>query len=119
MALTDNLVVLLVSLLIGGIGIYVGAALLAKSRDYGHAVVTAGIGALVWSIVSGLVGGVPLLGPVLTFLAYLLVIKWRYRTGWLTAGGIALIAWIAALVVLSLLANYGYAEFSAVGIPNV
>ncbi|WP_255196691.1 hypothetical protein [Halorarius litoreus] len=119
MALTDNLVVLLVSLFIGGIGIYVGAALLAKSRDYGHAVVTAGIGAIVWAVVGGLVGGIPLIGPVLTFLAYLLVIKWRYRTGWLTAGGIALIAWIAALVVLSILASAGYADFSAIGIPNV
>ena len=119
MALTDNLVVLLVSLFIGGIGIYVGASLLAKSKDYGHAVVTAGIGAIVWAVVGGLVGGIPLLGPVVTFLAYLLVIKWRYRTGWLTAGGIALVAWIAALVVLSVLASAGYTDFSAVGIPNV
>ncbi|WP_255150412.1 hypothetical protein [Halorarius halobius] len=119
MALADNIVVLLVSLFIGGIGIYVGAALLAQSRNYGHAVVTAGIGAVVWAVVGSLVGGVPLLGPLVTFLAYLLVIKWRYGTGWLTAGGIALVAWIAALVVLALLADLGYAEFSAVGIPNV
>lgn len=119
MAFVDNVVVLLVSLFIGGIGIYAGAAVLAKSRDYGHAVITAGIGAIVWAVVSALVGGIPLLGPVLTFLAYLLVIKWRYRTGWLTAGGIALIAWIAALVVLSLLASAGVTEFSATGIPNV
>lgn len=119
MALVDNLVVLLVSLFIGGVGIYVGAALLANSRSYGHAVITAGIGAVVWAVVGGLIGGVPLLGPVLTFLAYILVIKWRYGTGWITAGGVALIAWIAALVVLGLLANAGVTEFSAVGIPNV
>lgn len=118
MALVDTLVVLAVSLLIGGIGIYLGASLLGVSRDYGHAVVTAGIGAIVWALVGGLFDGFPLLGPALTLAAYLLVIKWRYRTGWITAAGIALVAWIAALVVLGILANAGYAEFSAIGIPR-
>lgn len=119
MALIDSLIVFVVSLLIGGIGIYVGASVLANARDYGHAVITAGIGALVWTIVSGLVGGIPLLGPLLTLLAYLGVIKWRYRTGWLTAAGIALLAWVAAIVVLSILSTAGVAEFSATGIPRV
>lgn len=119
MAPTDNLVVLLVSLLVGGVGIYVGAAVFASARSYTHAVVTAGIGAIVWAIVGGLFGGIPLLGPVLTLLAYLLVIRWRYGVGWLLAGAIALGAWVAALVVLSLLASVGAAELSAIGIPSV
>lgn len=115
----DNLVVLVVSLLVGGIGIYVGASVLASARNYSHAVVTAGIGAIVWSVVSVVVGGVPLLGPLLTLLAYLLVVKWRYGTSWLTAGGIAAVSWITALVVLWLLAAVGATQLSAVGIPNV
>jgi len=116
MAITDSLAVFVVSLLLGGLGVHVGAMVVTGSRDYGHAVVTAGIGALVWSVVSGLAGG--LLGSVLTLLAYLLVIKWRYRTGWLGAGGIALVAWLVALVVLSVLASLGYVEFDALGVPG-
>lgn len=119
MAPADNLVVLVVSLLVGGIGIYVGASVLASARSYTHAVVTAGIGAIVWSVVGTLVGGLPLVGPLLTLLAYLLVVKWRYGTGWLVAGGIAVVAWVAALVVLALLASVGATELSAVGIPNL
>ncbi|MFC7177351.1 hypothetical protein [Halosegnis marinus] len=119
MALSDNLVVLLVSLFVGGIGIYVGASVLASARSYTHAVVTAGVGAIVWSVVGGLFGGIPLLGPAVTLLAYLLVIKWRYGVGWLLAGGIAVVAWVAAVVVLSLLASVGATDLSAVGIPSV
>lgn len=118
MAPADNLVVLVVSLLVGGVGIYVGASVLASARSYTHAVVTAGIGAVVWTVVGGLFGGVPFVGPALTLLAYLLVIKWRYGVGWLLAGGIALLAWVAALVVLSLLASVGATELSAIGIPR-
>jgi hypothetical protein len=119
MAPADNLVVLVVSLLVGGVGIYVGASVLASARSYTHAVVTAGIGAIVWGVVGALLGGIPLIGPVVTLLAYLLVVKWRYGVGWLVAGGIALVAWVAALVVLALFAAVGATELSAVGIPNV
>ena len=119
MALVDNVVVFVASLLIGGLGIHVGAGLIASSRDYGHAVVTAALGAIVWALVSALVGGVPLLGPALVLLAYLLVIRFRYRVGWLEAGGIALVAWIAVLVVLYLLATVGATSFEATGVPGV
>jgi hypothetical protein len=119
MALLDSAVVLLVALLIGGLGIHVGASIVAGGRDYGHAVVTAAVGAIVWAVVGGLVGGIPLLGPVVTLLAYLLVIRIRYRTGWVAAGGIALVAWLAVLVVLYLLAVGGVTTFRAVNVPGV
>jgi len=119
MALVDNVVVFVASLLIGGLGIHVGASIIASSRNYGHAVVTAGLGAIVWAIVNSLVGGVPLVGPVLVLLAYLLVIRFRYRTGWLEAGGIALVAWVAVLVVLYVLATVGVTTFEATGVPGV
>jgi len=119
MAFADSLVVFLVSLLIGGSGIYAGATVLASSRNYGHAVVTAALGALVWWLASLLIGGVPLLGPVLVFLAYLGVIKLRYRTGWITAAGIALVAWITVLVVLAILSSVGMGGVVQVDIPGV
>jgi hypothetical protein len=119
MAIVDSVVVLLVSLLIGGLGIHVGAAVVAGARDYGHAVVTAAVGAIVWAVVGGLLGGIPLVGPALTLLAYLLVIRLRYRTGWVSAGGIALVAWLSALVVLYVLATVGVTTFEAVNVPGV
>lgn len=115
---TESLLVALVSLLIGGLGIYVAAWFLVGARDYGHAVVTAGLGALAWAVVSALLDGYELLGPALTLLAYLGVIKWRYRTGWLTAAGVALVAWVAALLVLELLASLDVTGYSALGIPR-
>lgn len=119
MAPGDWVVVLLASLLVGGLGIYAGARLLAGDADYGRAVVTAALGALAWVAAERLFGGFPLVGPALVILAYLAVIKWRYRVGWLTAAGVAFVAWIAALVVLAVLAELGYAEFGAVGVPWV
>lgn len=119
-AFENSLVLLIVTLLIGGLGIHVGASLLAGSRDYGHAVVTAVIGSLVWGITSFFLGGVPVLGPVLVFLAYLAVIKWRYRAGWITAVGITLVAYVTVLVVLALLSNLGAGIVSDIpGIPGV
>ncbi len=119
MGLVESAVVFIVSALVGGLGIYVGAAVLAGSRSFEHAVWTALIGAAVWGIVSFLVGGIPVVGPVLTFVAYLAVIKWRYRGGWLTAAGIALVAIVTALIVLSVLASFGVGSLSAIGVPGV
>lgn len=117
MATLDTVLVFLVSLLIGGLGIHLGALVIAGSRDYGHAVVTAGIGALVWAVVTAVASGT--VGSLLALLAYLLVVKWRYRTGWIAAAGIAVVAWLVALVVLETLASLGYVEFSALGVPGV
>lgn len=119
MALIESFVVFVVSLLVGGLGIYAGARVLAGIDDYSRAVVTAAIGAIVWGIVSVLFGWIPLLGPLVTLAAYLTVIRWRYRVGWLVAAGIALLAWVASLVVLSLLGIAGIADVGAVGVPGV
>jgi len=118
MALVDSIVVFAVSLLIGALGIYVGARAVADVDDYGYAVVTALIGAVVWGVVGFFVGWIPLLGPVLTLLAYLAVINWRYPGGWLDAALVALIAWVAVLVVLYLLAVLELTTFGAVGVPG-
>ncbi|MFC7098089.1 hypothetical protein [Halobaculum marinum] len=118
-ALIDSLVVFLVSALVGGFGIYAGARLLSNAKGYEHAVWTALIGALAWVVTSALFGWLPLLGTALTYLAYLGVIKWRYKGGWFTAAGIALTGWLASSLVLELLAVLGVTGFSALGIPGV
>ena len=119
MTLIDSLVVFAVSLLIGALGIYVSASLIVDAQDYTYAIVTALIGAIVWGVVGFFLGWIPLLGPLLVFIAYLAVINARYPGGWTQAIGITLVAWISVLVVLYILAIVGVTGFEAAGVPGV
>jgi hypothetical protein len=119
MALVDSLIVFVVSLVIGAVGIYVGARVLTDREDFSYAFVTALIGAVVWTVVAFLIGWIPFLGPLLAFLAYLLVLNARYPGGILTAAGIALVAMVASLVVLYILAVLNVTAFEAAGVPGV
>lgn len=116
MALVDSLIVFVVSLLIGALGIYVGASVLTDTEDYTYAIITALLGAIVWGVVAFLVGWIPLLGPILVLVAYVTVINYRYPGGFFTAVGIALIAWIASLIVLWILAILGVTTLEAAGV---
>jgi steroid 5-alpha reductase family enzyme len=119
MAVIDSLIVFVVSLLIGALGIYVGARIITGAEDYTYAIVTAAIGAVVWVIISFLFGWIPLLGPILALIAYVAVINWRYSGGWGSAIAIAVIAWVAAFVVLYMLGLMGVVTFEAIGVPGV
>lgn len=118
MAIVDSVVVFIVSLVIGGIGIYVGARVFTDVDDYSYALVTALIGAIVWTLM-GLVAWIPFLGPLLAFLAYVLVLHVRYPGGVIEAIGIALVAIVASLAVLYVLAILNLTAFRAVGVPGV
>jgi len=102
-----TIVTFVVSLLVGGLGIYVGARVLTGEGDFEHAVWTALFGALGWAVVSLLVGWIPFLGgllaTVLGLVVYLGIINARYPGGWVNAAGIALVAWLASVIVLTLL----------------
>lgn len=119
MAVIDSLIVFIVSLLIGALGIYVGSEVMTDRSDYSHAIVTALIGAIVWTVVAFFLGWIPLLGPLLAFLAYVTVINFRYPGGYGNAIGIALIAWLAAFVVLYVIGALGLVSLDAVGVPGV
>ncbi|WP_254536335.1 hypothetical protein [Halomarina litorea] len=110
-----SIVGFLVSLLVGALGIYIGASLIAKVEDYTYAIVTALIGSLVW----WLLGWVPFLGPILALVAYIWVINRRYPGGWGSAIGIALVAWLATLVVVFILAFVGLVPADVTGVPGV
>lgn len=114
----ESLVVFVVSLLIGALGIYVGASVIADVQDYTYAFVTALIGAIVWAIVGFFFGWIPFLGPLLVLIAYLAVINSRYPGGWIQAIVITLVAWISVLVVLYVLAIVGVTGFEAAGVPG-
>lgn len=118
MATVDSIIVFVVSLLMGALGIYVGARVITDHDDYLYAIVTALIGAVVWAVIGFLFGWIPFLGPLLVLIAYVAVIKYRYPGGWVNAILIALIAWIASLIVLYVLALIGIGGFEAVGVPG-
>jgi hypothetical protein len=105
-------------LLIGALGIYVGARVVTDYDDYTYAIVTALIGAFVWVVVAFFLGWIPLLGPLLALVAYIAVINFRYPGGWVDAILISLIAWIASFVVLYVLAFLRITGFDAVGVPG-
>ncbi|RQG91614.1 hypothetical protein EA462_06595 [Natrarchaeobius halalkaliphilus] len=115
----DSLIVFGVSLLIGALGIYVGAKVIVDAEDYTYAIITALIGAIVWGLVGFFFGWVPLLGPLLVFVAYLAVVNARYPGGWVDAAAITIVAWLSVLVVLYVLAFLGVTGFDAVGVPGV
>jgi len=119
MAVFDSLIVFVVSLLIGAVGIYVGARIVTDTDDYSYALITALIGAVVWALVSLFLGWIPLLGPLATLVAYIGVINYRYPGGWVNATAIALIAWLASVLVVVLLGIIGVAGFEATGVPGV
>lgn len=115
----DSMLVFVVSLLIGAFGIYVGGRLVTSVTDYGHALVTAVIGSLVWAIVSFVFGGLPFVGPILAFVAYLAVIYWRYPGGWDDALLISLVAWLVVAIVLYVLVTLDITSPGAVGVPRI
>ncbi|WP_306059043.1 hypothetical protein [Natronococcus wangiae] len=114
----ENIIVFIVSLLIGAFGIFLGAKVVVDTEDYTYALITALIGAIVWAVVGLLLGWIPLLGPLLVFVAYLAVINARYPGGWVDAAAITIVAWLSVLVVLYVLAFLGVTGFEAAGVPG-
>lgn len=115
----NTIIVFVVGLLLGALGIYVGARVIVGVEDYTYAIITALLGAIIWAVLGILIGWVPLVGPLVVLIAYIGVIHWRYPGGWLQAIGIALVAWLAILIVLWALAIFGITTPEAVGVPGV
>ncbi len=115
----ESIIVFVVSLLIGALGIYLGAKVIVDAEDYTYAIITALIGAIVWGLVGFFFGWIPLLGPLLVFIAYLAVINARYPGGWVDAAAITIVAWLSVLIVLYVLAILGVTGFDAVGVPGI
>lgn len=114
----STIISFVVSLLVGALAIYVGAAIIVDTRDYEHAIFTALIGAIVWGITAFFLGGIPLFGPLIVLGAYLWVIKARYPGGWKEAAMIAVSAWLVGAIVLTLLASVAVID-SAMGVPFI
>jgi hypothetical protein len=95
-SLIGSIVAFAVALLIGGLAIYISARLIVDVDDYSHAVITAVIGAIGWALTPW----IPLIGPIIALVVWVWVINWRYPGGWVKAGIVDVVAWVAALVIL-------------------
>jgi len=57
MSLIGSTITFAVSLLVGGLAIFIAAAVVTGTHDYGHAVFTALVGAIVWGLTAFLSRG--------------------------------------------------------------
>lgn len=110
-----SIVAFVVALLVGGLAIYISASIVADVQDYSHAVVTALLGAIAWALTSW----IPLVGPLIALLAWVWVINWRYRGGWVDAAIIGVVAWLSALVIIFVLNSVLDLGVGAFGVPGV
>jgi hypothetical protein len=114
-AFLGSVVSFVVALLVGGLAIYLSARFVVDVDDYGHAVVTAFLGAVGWALTSW----VPLIGPLVALVVWVGVINWRYPGGWTKAAVIGVGAWLSALVILLLVNSVFGLGIRAFGIPGV
>lgn len=118
-AVVSAVFIFLVSLLVGTVAIALGARLLVdRDTGYRRAVLTALVGAVVYTIVGYFFAWVPLLGPLLMLVAWVWVINAFYPGGWGTAIGIGVVAWAVAVLLLLGLAQVGVVTPDALGIPG-
>ena len=117
MTLIGSAVTFVVGLLVGGLAIFVGAAVVTGTRDYGHAVFTALFGAIVWGLAAFFLSWIPLIGDFMPLVAWVWLIRRRYGVSWVHAGIIGFVAWASAVLVLAVLSSVGVTD--AVGVPLV
>lgn len=104
-----------VALLIGGLGIYIGAYLVTGEDDYTYAIMTALVGAIAWALTSW----IPIVGSLIALVVWVGVINWRYPGGWVQAAVIGIAAWLAAAIILVLVNGILGLGLGAFGIPGV
>ncbi len=116
--LKDSILTFFVGLLIGTLGIHLGALLVLGHSSISTAASTAVTGAIVWFFASHFFGWIPFLGIVLTFITWLAFINGQYSGGLMTAAKIAGIAWIASVTADYMLKYFGFRKAHAVGVPE-
>jgi hypothetical protein len=117
MTLIGSAVTFVVGLLVGGLAIFIAAAVVTGTRNYGHAVFTALFGAIVWALAALFLSWIPLIGDFMPLIAWVWLIRRRYGASWVQAAIIGLVAWASAVLVLAVLPFAGVTD--AVGVPFV
>jgi hypothetical protein len=123
--LTGTVLVFVVSMLVGGVGNYLGIRLVSDQHPtFVHAVVSSVISAAVWALVSyGLTvadaGVTPFAGALVALLVWVGVLYVRYDGGIVTAVPAGVAAWLIAVAALYVVALLTTVPFEAFGIPAV
>lgn len=112
--IVGSVISFVVALLVGGLAIYVSARFVAGVDDYGHAVITALLGALGWALTSW----IPLIGPLIALVVWVGVINWRYPGDWVKAAIIGIVAWASATVIIFILNEILGLGVGAFGVPG-
>lgn len=119
-SVASAVLVFLISFIIGVAAIHLGAqVMIDRDTGFRRAVLTAVIGAIVYSLVGLFLGWIPLLGPLLMLIAWIGVINWMYPGGWGTAIGIAFLAWLVALLIIFALNQLGIVTPEAFGVGGI
>lgn len=119
--LDTTLFVLAVSVAVGGLAIHVGSLLTLTAESYPHAVVTAGLGGVAWTLVGIAFDALGAPGPLASLaglVVWIAVLGKSYGVGWVRASLLGIFAWIAALAALGLLAALGVGALDAYGVPG-
>lgn len=112
--IADRLLTVVASLLVGGVALHAATHVVAEGRRFAHAALTALLGALAWALLEP----IPLVGALLAAVAWVAVVRWRYRLGWLRSAAVGVAAWAAAVVVLAALETVGVGPVTALGVPG-
>lgn len=93
----SGIVTFVVTWLVTALFIHFAAKIVLDRSSFGSALLTALVGSLLAVLVGGLVGG--LLGLILAIATWALVCSLFYRTGWLKAAVVGLVAWVLFALV--------------------
>lgn len=98
-----SLVTFLITWVVTAIFIHFAAKIVLDRSSFVSALLTALVGSLLAVLVGGLVGGT--LGIVLAIATWALVCALFYRTGWIKAAVVGLVAWVLYALVAWLVAR--------------
>lgn len=124
MALVSGVVGFALSFLVVAVATHVSTSVFTRSPTIAYSMLTALITSLVWIGVPRLVSGTVEIagsslgaGPLLTVIAYLILIDVLYPGNFGRAVVISVGTWICAFVILYLTGTTGLDAFAAVGMP--
>ncbi len=91
-----------VSLVISAIIIYISAKLLGEEEGFGTAILVALSGAIIFALVSSFIG-VGWVATLVGGIAWLIALGSFYKIGWIKSFVIALVIWVFAMLVSTVL----------------
>jgi hypothetical protein len=98
MIVLEALIGFLISLIISSIIIYIAAKLFGEKEGFGTAILTALVGAIIFSLTSYFIG-IGWVAALIGGIAWLIALGSLYKIGWIKSFVIAVVIWIFAIIV--------------------